>query len=104
MTCPSCGAPMRRVDVRVHGASSAVTSLQCTKCDRFEFEPESASTVLTELRESPLKIRQRVIKLSRGRLGLYLNANVVRSLSIEKGDEILVSVPDRKHILIELDG
>jgi transposase-like protein len=103
MKCPHCRAELRKVEVKVSGARQKATSYQCPKCDYFEFEKKSAQKVISELRESPLKIRQRVVKLSQDRLGIYFNSNVVRSLGIKKGEEIYVSVPDDRHILIELE-
>ena len=38
------------------------------------------------------------------KLGIYFNNNVVRSLGLKKGEEIYISVPDRKHIVLELQG
>ncbi len=32
---------------------------------------------------------------------MYLNSNVVRSLNIKKGEEVYISVPDNRHIVIE---
>lgn len=60
--------------------------------------------MLEELRETPLKLRQKVVKLSQDRLGIYFSSHVVRSLNIKKGEEIYLSVPDKRHILIELGG
>ncbi|MFH1134306.1 MAG: hypothetical protein V1735_07520 [Nanoarchaeota archaeon] len=93
---------MKKVEVSVEGASSKAVSFQCPSCDYFTFETASSQKVLAELRESPLKLRQKVVCLSANRLGLYLNQHLVRSLGITKGDEVLVSVPDKRHILIEL--
>lgn len=101
MNCPECGGNLRKVSVKVEGASKKAVSYQCSSCGFFMFEKASAQRVLKELRETPLKIRQRVIKLSKDRLGMYLNTNVVRSLNIKKGEEVYVSVPDSRHILIE---
>lgn len=101
MNCPKCGEKLKKVSVAVEGASKKAASYQCGNCKFFMFEKESAQKVLKELRETPLKIKQRVIKLSKDRLGMYLNTNVVRSLNIKKGEEVLVSVPDRRHIVIE---
>lgn len=95
---------MRTVDVSVHGANTKAVSYQCPKCDYFEFEQKSAKQIMEELRETPLKIKQKVVKLSQDRLGMYFNSNIIRSLRIKKGEEIYVSVPDKKHILIELGG
>ena len=93
---------MRIVNVTIHGATAKAVSHQCPKCDYFEFEQKSAKQVMEELRETPLKIKQKVVKLSQDRLGIYFNSNIIRSLGIKKGEEIFVSVPDSKHILIEL--
>jgi len=102
MKCSKCNSRMKKVSVAVHGAESKVVSYQCSKCDHFEFEKESSKKVIQELRESPLKIRQKIVKLSGERLGIYFSNNVVRSLDLKKGEFIHVSVPDKKHILIEL--
>lgn len=101
MNCPKCGGNLRKVNVAVEGAKKRAASYQCGNCNFFMFEKVSAEKVLKELRETPLKIRQRIIKLSKDRLGMYLNTNIVRSLGIKKGEEIYVSVPDTKHIVIE---
>jgi transposase-like protein len=102
MKCPNCSAELRKIGVNVHGASSKAVSYQCPKCDYFEFEQKSAKQVMEELRETPLRIKQKVVKLSSDRLGIYFNSNIIRSLGIKSGEDIYVSVPDKKHILIEL--
>lgn len=95
---------MKEVKVRVYGAKSKITSYQCPKCHYFEFEPESSKKVVAELRETPLKIKQNIIKLSQDRLGIYFNANIIRSLGLKKGEEVYLSVPDKGHILLELQA
>ena len=102
MKCPDCGSELKKVEVAVHGASNKVVSYQCSKCNHFEFEPVSSKKVLDELRSGPLKIRQKIVKLSGERLGIYFNNNVVESLSLKKGEEIFLSVPDKKHIVLEV--
>jgi len=102
MKCPECNSNLRKVEVNVHGAKTKATSYQCPKCDYFEFEPESSRKVIEELREAPLRIRQKIIKLSQNRLGIYFNNNVVRSLNLESGKEVYLSVPDKKHIVLDL--
>src|SRR3989338_6460629 len=104
MKCPKCSSSLKKIEVGVEGAKNKAVSYQCTKCDYFEFEPQSSQKVIEELRETPLKIKQKVIKLSQDRLGIYFNSNVVRSLGLKKGEDIYVSVPDKKHILIEFDS
>lgn len=102
MLCPKCNSVLRKVDVKVYGAKSKAMSYQCTKCDYFEFEQKSSQKVLAELRDSPLKIKQSIVKLSQDRLGIYFNSHVVRSLQLKKGESVYVSVPDEKHIVLEL--
>ena len=102
MKCPKCDSDLKKIEVKVHGAKSKAVSYQCPDCDYFEFEPISSQKVVQELRESPLKIKQKIIKLSQERLGIFFNNNVVRSLNLKKGEEVYLSVPDEKHILLEL--
>jgi len=103
MKCPDCSAELKMVEVSIQGAKNKAISYQCTKCDHFEFDHDSSKKVITELREAPLKIKQKIIKLSQDRLGIYFNNNIIRSLDIKKGEEIYLSVPDKKHIIIELE-
>ena len=104
MKCPNCSGNLKKVEVNVAGAKAKAISYQCTKCDYFEFESNSSKKVIEELRESPLKIKQKLVKLSQDRLGIYFNSHIVRSLGLKKGEDIYISVPDKKHILIELKG
>src|SRR3989338_5280038 len=104
MKCPQCNAALKTDAVKVHGATNKALSYQCSKCDYFAFEPVSSQKVISELRETPLKIKQKIVKLSQDRLGIYLNNNLVRSLNLKKGEEIYISVPDKKHIILELES
>ena len=63
MKCPKCNSDLRKVNVKVQGADNRAISYQCPKCDYFEFEPLSSKKVIEELRETPLKIKQKIIKL-----------------------------------------
>ena len=106
MKCFDCKSTMEEVEVKVEGARNKVLSYQCPKCGHFEFEKRSADKVVEELKlkeESPLRIRQKVIKLSKDRIGMYFNRDVARSVDLKPGKEIYVSVPDKKHILINLE-
>jgi len=102
MKCPQCNKELRKIRVKVYGARNKAISYQCPKCKYFEFEPESSIKVIEELRETPLKIKQKIVKLSKDRLGIYFNKNVTESLKLKKGEEIYLSVPDKKKILLEL--
>ena len=88
MICPKCKAKLKKVEVKVQGAKNKAVSYQCPKCDYFEFDPASSKKVVEELRDTTLKIKQKVVKLSGDRLGIYLNSHVVRSLGIKKGENI----------------
>lgn len=102
MKCPTCKTKLKKVQVKVAGAKTKAVSYQCPKCKYFEFEPESSKKIIAELRETPLKIKQKIVKLSQDRLGIYFNKHVVRSLNLKKGEEIYLSVPDKKHIVLEI--
>ncbi len=101
MKCPNCQSILKKVEVKVHGATNKAVSYQCEKCDYVEFEQDSAQKVLQELRETPLKIKQKVIKLSQDRLGIYFSSDVVRSIGLKGGEEIYISIPDKKHLVME---
>ena len=102
MKCPECEANLKKVEVKVQGAKNKAVSYQCPNCEHFEFEPESSKKVVEELREAPLKIKQKIVKLSQDRLGMYINRDVARSLNLKGGEEVYVSVPDKKHLVVNL--
>ena len=105
MGCPKCSSKVRKVEVDVEGAEQKAISYQCTKCDYFEFEEKSAAKVVKELKskETPLKIKQKIIKLSQDRLGMYFNKNIVESLQLKAGEDVFVSVPDKDHIILKIN-
>lgn len=102
MKCPNCKTELRKVFVAVNGAKNKAISYQCPKCDYYEFEQSSAKKVVNEL-QTALKIKQTIVKLSKDRPGMYINKDIARSLSLNGGEEILVSLPDKNHILIEIN-
>ncbi len=104
MKCPKCEDNLRKIEVNVAGAKSKAVSYQCLNCDYFEFEPLSSKKVVEELREAPLKIKQKIIKLSQDRLGMYINKDVARSLNLKGGEEVYVSVPDKKHLVVDISS
>jgi len=104
MKCPKCNHNLKEVEVKIQDADSPVTSYQCSDCGYFDFEEKSINLAIKEikLKETHLKIRQKIIKLSRDRLGMYFNRDIVRSLDLKGGEIIDISIPDNKHILIGL--
>jgi len=105
-TCPKCKSQLKKVKVNVQDADSPVTSYQCPNCDYFDFEEKSMKKVVAEIKvkETPLMIKQKVIKLSKGRIGMYFNKDVARSLDLKAGNEIYVSVPDKNHIVLKIES
>lgn len=103
MRCPNCNATLRQVRVVIAGAKQRATSYQCPKCDYFSFDAKSAQRVVVELSKTPLRMQQKIIKLSAGRLGMYFNKDIIRSLGMKAGEGIAISVPDEKHIVIEME-
>ena|SRR3989344_4812784 len=103
MKCKRCGKTIERVEVEIEGAENKAISYQCS-CGYVKFEKESAAEVIKELKlkESPLKIKQKIVKLSGDRLGFYFNKNIVRSLHLKAGEEVYISVPDKKHIVLRI--
>mgnify|MGYP001581551691 CR=1 FL=1 len=104
MECPKCNSNLRKVKVKIQDADSPVISYQCGNCDYFDFEENSIKKAINEIKakEAPLKIKQKIIKLSRDRLGMYINKDVARSLNLKGGEDVYVSVPDKKHLMINL--
>ena len=95
---------MKRIKVEVDGAKNKVNSYQCTECGHFEFEQESSKKVIKELREKEctLNIKQKIIKLSKDRLGVYINSDVARCLGLKSGQEVYTSVPDKRTIVLTI--
>ena len=104
MKCQKCNSNLRKVAVSIEGAEQKAISYQCTRCDYIQYEEKSAANVVRELKakETPLKIKQKIIKLSQDRLGMYFNKNIVESLDLKAGEEVHVSVPDKDHIILKI--
>jgi len=102
--CPKCNSVLKHVKVSVEGAKNSALSFQCPNCDYFEFESASSKKVVEELREKEciLKIKQKVIKLSKDRLGIYINNDVARCLDLKSGQEIYTSVPNKNTIVLTI--
>ena len=95
---------MKEVNVKIQDADSPVTSYQCGKCGYFDFENKSISRAINEIKakEAPLRIKQKIIKLSHDRLGMYINRDVARRLKLKGGEDVYVSVPDKKRIVVDV--
>jgi transposase-like protein len=51
MKCPRCKSSLRKVNVKVQDSKKEIISYQCGKCGYFEFDPDSTSKVLAELKK-----------------------------------------------------
>jgi len=104
MNCPNCKSELKKVEVEIEDAETKVISQQCPECDYFTFEPETTMKIIEELKtkESPLKIKQKIIKLSKDRLGMYFSKDIVESLKLKSGEEILVSIPNEKKVVLDI--
>jgi len=104
MECPKCTEKMKEIKVKIQDADSLVTSYQCAKCGYFDFEENSINNAINEikLKETPLAIKQKIIKLSQDRLGMYINKDIARCLNLKGGEDVYVSVPDKKHMVLSI--
>ena len=106
MECLKGHGIMKKVKVKIQDANTSVISYQCRKCGYFDFEDTSMNKAIEEIKrkEAPLRIKQKIIKLSHNRLGMYLNRDVARSLDLKGGEDIFVSVPDKNHMVITVEN
>ncbi|GBE20285.1 hypothetical protein BMS3Abin17_01023 [archaeon BMS3Abin17] len=102
--CPDCKSKLKKVQIKIEDAETKAISYQCPNCDYFIFEPETTLKIIEEIKtkESPLKIKQKIIKLSKDRLGMYFNKDIIESLNLKSGEEILVSVPNKKKVVLDI--
>jgi len=105
MKCPQCNAQLREIKVKIQDANNPVTSYQCSKCSYFNFEEKSINKAIKEIitKEAPLRIKQKIIKLSHNRLGMYINRDIARSLNLKGGEDVYVSIPDKNHIVVNVE-
>lgn len=104
MICPKCSSKLKKVMVNIEDAKTKAVSYQCPNCDYFTFEPKSSVQIVREIKEneSPLKVKQKIIKLSKDRLGIYFNQDIIRSLNLKSGEDVFISIPDKKRIVLKL--
>lgn len=105
--CPDCGEEMVFVEVAVEDADSKVISYQCPSCGHFEFDQESSRKAVSELKDKHKKSRkeveERIVKFTDNKLGIYLDAETVKSLNLMPGTKIWLSFPSKKRIVVRID-
>lgn len=95
--CPNCHLELKPAEVLVE----ETVKYECSKCAYAHHEPRENRKETVAGRPSPLTLKQKITTLAQGRLGLYLSQDVVRSLKLKAGQEVYVSVPDEKTIVIK---
>ena len=103
MKCPKCSHEMTKLHQTEEDKQQKVTSHHCMRCEHIEFErvyPELE--IMEDVEKHTLEIKQNIVKLSHNRLGMYFNKNIIQSLGLKAGEEVLVSVPEKKRIVIKL--
>lgn len=107
--CEDCGREMQEMEVEVEGAEAKARGWRC-ECGNIAFDEDSGMKVVEELerKEGPtslpaLSLEQKIIKLSKGRLGMYLPKDVVRCAEIQPGKRVFVSLLDKKKILLTVE-
>lgn len=109
MKCKKCGGSLKMFNVEVEGSGLHSKGFECTKCGELFFEREKGREIVEDLRQKEflkelpaLSIKQKVVKLSKDRLGFYFNKDIVRCVNLKHGEEIQVRLLDKKRILIEV--
>lgn len=109
MKCKKCGGRLARFKVDVEDSDLPSEGFECRKCGELLFDEEKSRAVVENLkkkellRELPvLSIKQKVIKLSKNRLGFYFNKDIARCTNLKGGEPIEVRVLDKKRILVEM--
>lgn len=106
--CKKCKGKLKSFDVEVEDADLPTVGQECAKCGELYFDEIKSRAVVESLRKKEQEveeppvfgIRQKVIKLSKGRVGLYLSKDVARSTVFKPGKEIELKVLDKKRILV----
>jgi hypothetical protein len=110
MNCKDCGGKLKKVHVKVEGTDVASECTECANCGNLSFDQKAGRAVVGDLRKKEflkefpaLSIRQRVVKLSKDRLGFYFSKDVIRCAKIKAGCSVDVRLLDKKHILLEVN-
>ena len=95
--CPNCRLELKEAELLIE----ETLRYQCPSCHYSNTEPKITRTA-KETAVSPLQLKQKVTTLSQGRLGMYFNQDLVRSLHLKAGQEIYLAVPDAHTVVIRV--
>jgi hypothetical protein len=109
MNCKKCGGKLKKFKVEVEDSDLGSEGFECVKCGELFFDEEKSKKIVNDLKrkeflkELPaLSIKQKVIKLSKDRLGFYFNKDIIRCTNLKAGEPVEVRLLDKKHILVEV--
>jgi len=106
MKCKKCGGKPNKFRVEVEGTHLPGKGYECGKCGNILFDKEKGRAIVEDLKKKELpalQIKQKVVKLSKDRLGFYFNKDIARCAALKPGAELRVSLLDKKHLLLIID-
>lgn len=110
MKCKKCGGTLERFAVGVEDSDLPGEGFECKKCGELFFDEKKSRAIVEGLKKKELlkelpalSIRQKIIKLSKDRLGFYFNKDIVRCAKLKAGEPIEVRLLDKKRIMVEIE-
>lgn len=110
MKCKKCGGSLERFAIDVEDSDLGSEGSECKKCGELFFDEKKGEAVVKDLKRKELfnelpalSIRQKIIKLSKDRIGFYFSKDLARCAELKAGEPIEVSLLDKKRILIEVE-
>ena len=109
MKCKKCGGTLKRFAVKAENSDLGSEGFECKQCGELLFDEKKSKAIDEDhkrkdlCQELPaLSIRQKVIKLSKNRLGFYFNKDIARCAKLKAGEPIEVRLLDKKRIMVEV--
>ncbi len=109
MKCKKCGGSLEKFSVDVEDSGLPSEGFECKKCGELFFDEKKSKAVVEDLKRTKLlkelpvlSIRQKIIKLSKNRLGFYFNKDLARCAKLKAGEPIEVRLLDKKTIMVEV--
>lgn len=110
MKCKKCGGTLERFALEVEDSDLPSEGFECRKCGELFFDERKSKEVVEDLKRKELlnelpalSIKQKVIKLSKNRLGFYFNKDIARCAKLKAGEPIEVRLLNKKKILLEIE-
>lgn len=110
MNCRKCGGKLKKFKVEVEDSDLPSEGFECVKCGELFFDEEKSKAVVANLKRKELlsdlpalSVKQKIVKLSKDRIGFYFNKDIARCADLKPGEEIEVRLLDKKRILVEVE-